>query len=259
MTRAIILAAGQGTRLRPLTNNKPKCLVSLMGKPLIQHQIEVLNAAGINEIHIVTGYCHKQLEHLGHGTSINNRFEQTNMVESLFSARAYFEDCEQDLLICYGDIVYQKNNLDTLLDNEDEIGLMIDKSWRDLWALRLDDPLDDAETLLFNEYGYIRELGRKPTSYEQIQGQYTGLIKVRADKINSFIKFYNALDRFAIYEGKDFNHMDMTTFLQSLIDSDWNVGAAIVNNGWLEVDSVDDLKCYEKMAQNGELDKFYKV
>lgn len=259
MTRAIILAAGQGTRLRPLTDNKPKCLVPLLGKPLIQHQLEVLKSAGIDDVHIVTGYCHDQIETLGYETTMNSRFERTNMVESLFCAREFIENCSQDLLICYGDIVYQRDNLDTLLENKDEIGLMIDNSWFDLWSIRLENPLDDAETLIFGDSGYIRELGRKPTSYEQIQGQYTGLIKVRADKVSSLLDYYDALDRSATYEGKDFENMYMTTFLQSLIDNGWCLGAAIVNNGWLEVDSVDDLECYEKMAKISQLDRFYKV
>ena len=53
--KVIILAAGQGTRLRPLTDNKPKCMVELLGKPLIQHQIETLRRNGIGDIHIATG------------------------------------------------------------------------------------------------------------------------------------------------------------------------------------------------------------
>lgn len=259
MTKAIILAAGQGTRLRPLTNNKPKCLVPLMGKPLIQHQIEVLTAAGIVDIHIVTGYCGDQLEILGYSTSVNPHFEKTNMVESLFAARKFMETCNEDLLICYGDIVYQSENLSSLLQGKDPITLMIDNAWRELWSLRLDNPLDDAETLLFDKQGYIRELGKKPSSYNQIQGQYTGLIKVRNDQLPAMIAFYDGLDRTALYEDKDFENMYMTTFLQSLINSGWKIGAAIVNNGWLEVDSVDDLHCYETMAKNGQLDKFYKA
>ncbi|MBK1652709.1 sugar phosphate nucleotidyltransferase [Halorhodospira halochloris] len=54
--RAIILAAGQGTRLRPLTDDRPKCMVELEGKPLLEHQLEVLRGAGIEDIHVVGGY-----------------------------------------------------------------------------------------------------------------------------------------------------------------------------------------------------------
>lgn len=256
MTRALILAAGQGTRLRPLTDDKPKCLVPLNGKPLLERQVDTLKKCGVNDIHIAAGYRADQIEKLGFTVSINAYFATTNMVESLFSALAFMQQ-PGDLIIAYGDIVYEPKNLQKLLTNDDEISLMIDLKWRDLWSLRLDNPLDDAETLVMNDAGYVIELGKKTDSYERIQGQYTGLIKVRADKIAELIAFYQALDRTKIYDGKDFNNMYMTSFLQLLIDTGWRAKSVAVNNGWLEIDSVEDLTLYENMAAAGTLDKFY--
>ncbi|CAH1547081.1 phosphocholine cytidylyltransferase family protein [Vibrio harveyi] len=259
MTKALILAAGQGTRLRPITNDRPKCLVPLMGKPLLERQVETLKAADITDIHIATGYRADQIETLGFQTSFNSRFEQTNMVESLFSAIGFIRECTEDLILGYGDIVYHQENLQTLLACDDEMVLMIDKEWRALWSLRLENPLDDAETLVMDSDGYITELGKKPESYERIQGQYTGLIKIRADKIPAFIKFYENLDRKALYDGNDFDNMYMTSFIQMMIDSGWKVKAAIVENGWLEIDSVEDLKLYENMFLDRSLAKFIDI
>lgn len=258
MTRALILAAGQGTRLRPLTDDKPKCLVPLLGHSLLARQVSTLRASHVNEICVVTGYRADQIQALGFSTYHNPRFESTNMVESLFSALPFIEQ-EGDLLIAYGDIVYQQDNLEKVLESDSEITLMIDKGWKDLWSLRLENPLEDAETLVMDEQGFITELGKKPLNYDRIQGQYTGLIKIRSDKINDFVTFYKSLDRGAFYDGKDFDHMYMTSFLQLLIDSGWKVKAAIVNHGWLEIDSVEDLSHYEEMAHAGQLDRFYKV
>ena len=258
MTRALILAAGLGNRLRPLTNEKPKCLVPLLGRSLLERQVDTLRGLGVNDIHIATGYRTDQIEALGFSTSYNSRFAETNMVESLFSALSFIKQ-EGDLIIAYGDIVYQSNNLQALLDCDDEIALMIDARWRELWSLRLDNPLDDAETLKMDDDGYVMELGKKPQSYEQIEGQYTGLIKIRSDKLKELVVFYSQLDRSAMYDGKDFDNMYMTSFLQLLIDSGWKAKAVLVNNGWLEVDSIEDLYQYEAMAKEGNLDKFYNV
>ncbi|WP_232220425.1 NTP transferase domain-containing protein [Legionella tunisiensis] len=85
----MILAAGQGTRLRPLTNNMPKCLVQLCGKSLLQRQIDTLKICGIDSIQIVTGYCSENIEALGYPTSKNGEYETTNMVYSLFTARDF--------------------------------------------------------------------------------------------------------------------------------------------------------------------------
>jgi choline kinase len=258
MTRALILAAGQGTRLRPLTDDKPKCLVPLMGKSLLQRHTATLKKANIHNIHIATGYRADQIEKLGFATSYNKRFDQTNMVESLFCALDFIQQ-DGDLIIAYGDIVYQSNNLQALLECQDEIALMIDANWRDLWSLRLENPLEDAETLKINKDGYVTELGKKPENYSQIEGQYTGLIKIRGDKIKDFVTFYHNIDRIQTIDGQDFDNMYMTSFLQMMIDSGWQAKAVIVESGWLEVDSVADLEQYESMQKQGTLEQFYKL
>ena len=256
--KALILAAGQGKRLKPHTNNMPKCLVHLAGKPILLRQIKTLKDNNIHDIHIATGYCSKQIEKLGFETSFNPKFETTNMVETLFCAKDFI-DTKGDLIIAYGDIVYNDENLKKLLACDEEICLMIDKSWKDLWNIRLENPLQDAETLILDENNYVIELGKKPENYTRIQGQYTGLIKVRSDKIKELIKFYNSLNKKATYDGKDFFNMYMTSFLQLLIDNNWNVKAVLVDNGWLEIDTVADLNNYEEMVRENTLNSFYRI
>mgnify|MGYP000182033117 CR=1 FL=1 len=150
-------------------------------------------------------------------------------------------------------------NLQKVLACDGEIVLMIDEKWEDLWRLRLENPLDDAETLIMDVNGFVTELGKKPDNYERIQGQYTGLIKLRGNKINDFISFHQKMDRNIHYDGKDCENMYMTSFLQLLINVGWQVKAAIVNNGWLEIDTVDDLEQYERMFEKHELDPFYRA
>ena len=258
MTRAIILAAGQGLRLRPLTDDKPKCLVSLQGKTLLEHQAQVLKSEGIHDIHVVGGYCFEQIGRAGYECSFNPQYEKTNMVETLFSAISFIE-LGGNLLISYGDIVYESKNLRKVLSCNDEICLMIDLNWKRYWDIRFQNPLSDAETLLFNKNGYITELGKKPISLEHIQGQYTGLIKVRSDKIKDFIDFYKGLDRKKQYDGESFLNMYMTSFLQELINSNWKVKGVFVENGWLEVDSLEDLKVYENLSNAGKLSSFCRL
>jgi len=258
MSRALILAAGEGSRLRPLTNEKPKCLVNFLGKSLLERQIATIKNAGIKNINVATGYKADQINDLGLETSFNDRYASTNMVESLFSAVEFIRQAG-DLIISYGDIVYQTNNLKKLLTCDDEIALMVDASWKNLWSVRMADPLADAETLIMDDEKYVKELGKKPDSYDQIEGQYTGLIKIRGNKLRDLEDFYNNIDRNLLFDGKNFENMYMTSFLQLLIDASWKVKAVIVNNGWLEIDTIEDLKQYEKMAHLGQLDQFYKL
>lgn len=259
MTKALILAAGQGSRLRPITNKKPKCLVTLKGISLLQRQVNTLREAGINHIHIATGYKADQIKELGFETSFNENFKKTNMVESLFCALDFLSNCREDLIIGYGDIIYESKNLETVLSDDHEISIMIDKNWKELWSIRSEDPLIDAETLVLDSNSFIKELGKKPKDYQKIDGQYTGLIKVRSDKLPDLIKFYSSLDRNLDYDGKSFKNMYMTSFLQLLIEAGWEVKAVEVHGGWLEIDSVDDLEIYETLLSNGDLLKFISL
>jgi len=99
----------------------------------------------------------------------------------------------------------------------------------------------------------VTELGKKPKSYDEIQGQYLGLFKISAKVLKDLCAVYDQMDREAIYDGKDFDNMYMTSFLQHLINLDWKVKAVPVERGWLEVDTVEDLEFYEKSQKDGTL------
>ena len=79
MKSCLILAAGEGTRLRPFTNNHPKGLVSLLGKPLVSHQITNLKALDIQNIAIATGYKAEKFYTLNCETFYNELFDTTNI------------------------------------------------------------------------------------------------------------------------------------------------------------------------------------
>jgi len=239
-TRAIVLAAGQGTRLGSLTAERPKCMVELAGRPLLHHQLDVLRAAGIDELHLVTGYRAERIEADRVTRWVNERYATTNMVVTLFCAQDAMRD-DADLVISYGDIVYEPRVLAALLAVDAPLVVAVDRAWRDYWQARMDDPLADAETLKLGDDDRIVELGRKPRGYEDIEGQYLGLIRVRADHVDAFVAAWRGLDPDATIDGRSVDQMYMTSFLQHLIDAGWDARAAFTDNGWLEVDEPGDL------------------
>lgn len=253
---AIILAAGIGSRLKPLTNTKPKCLVKLLQSTLLEHQSYVLKACGVNTTYVVTGYRADQIKKRGYRTIVNKDYAITNMVATLFCAR-HLMDAGTDLLVSYGDIVYEKRVLNKLLCCADPVCVVVDRSWKRLWESRMTNPLDDAETMKIDDQGFIRELGKKPHGYDEVEGQYIGLIKFRSDYAAQLEGLYSNMDQQIIYDRKTFPHMYMTTFLQHLIDIDWPVRAVEVSNGWLEIDTKRDLDVYEQLATEGKLAQFY--
>ncbi len=99
--KAIILAAGRGSRMNHLTDDIPKCLVKLNGKSLLSRQIESLRKAGISEIGIVTGYKHELLRNVADFEFHNPHWADTNMVSSLVCADSWlrYEPC----IVSYSD------------------------------------------------------------------------------------------------------------------------------------------------------------
>lgn len=245
--KVIILAAGQGTRLRPYTNDRPKCMVELKGKPLLHYQLEAIEACGIekHDIALAAGYLQEALVATGIKQYRNDLYATTNMVTTLFSAENFMQEGE-DLIISYGDIVYKPEVFEKLLATKGDLVVVADLNWYDLWKIRMDEPLDDAETFKMTDEGRIVELGRKPNNIGDVQAQYIGLIKISGSKVLDFIKYYQGMNRMKEYDGQDFDNMYMTSLIQSIIDSNWYVRAALINRGWLEVDSVEDLQAYER-------------
>lgn len=239
--KAIILAAGQGTRLRPLTNEKPKCLVDLEGRTLLDHQLQTLKFVGIDDVSVVAGYKADKIHRSEVKLYRNKRFAETNMVATLFEAKSEMEeDC--DLIISYGDIVYEPSVLKSIKEVNAPVTVAVDKEWRRYWEARMEDPLSDAETLRLAADGRILELGKKPKSYEEIEGQYIGLIKIRADYVSRLRNLWESMDREATYDGQTFENMYMTSFLQHIVNMNWEVRPAWIENGWAEVDCKEDLK-----------------
>jgi len=237
--KAIILAAGEGTRLRPLTADRPKAMVPYRGRPILDYEIEALSACGVNDIVVVTGYCAGAVERPGIRTAHNAEFATTNMVWSLFCAEPELDD---DLIISYGDIVYGPSIVRALIAAPHPFATTIDLDWRRLWAARMEDPLTDAETLKLGSDGRIIEIGRKPTSYDDIHGQYMGLIKIERSFLHRVRTFYHSMDRHRTYDGKPFERMFMTSFLQALIDDGCVLTAVPIRGGWLEIDNLPDLE-----------------
>lgn len=235
--RAIILAAGQGQRLRPLTDDRPKCMVEYQGRPLLDHVLASMRACEVTDVVVVTGYRHDVLEKRGLYCRHNAAYASTNMTASLFCAEA---DMTDDLIVSYSDIVYHPRVLRSLIEASGDFCVTVDLDWESLWRQRMEDPLTDAETLKLDG-NLIVELGKKPQRREDIQGQYMGLFKIAAHALPPVKKFYHSLDRTRLYDGKTFENMYMTSFIQLLIDSGMPVHAVPVHGGWTEVDKPGDL------------------
>lgn len=105
MKKALLLAAGLGTRLRPITNNIPKCLVPINNKPLLQYWLENLTDAGVEEFIINTHYFNKQVEDFIENSKYKDKVtlvyekELLNTAGTLLNNKEYLDDVDSFLLI----------------------------------------------------------------------------------------------------------------------------------------------------------------
>ena len=232
--RGLILAAGRGSRMGEATASKPKCFNVLGGKRLLDWQFISLNAAGISDVSVVTGYRAEMFE--GDFVKFHNkRWSETNMVASLFCADAY----EGNSIISYSDIVYKKEHIENLLKSDADITITADKDWADLWKLRFENPLDDAETFK-SEGAKLLEIGGKTNRIEDIEAQYMGLLKLSPKGWQIIFETYQLLN------DQDKDKMDMTKMLNLLLSNGIEINVVFINGGWCEADEYSDIIAYEK-------------
>lgn len=246
---ALILAAGFGSRLMPLTQYRPKCMVECNGKKIIDYEIEALRKGGVDRVGVVGGYLFDKLKNYLSDKEIkdfycNENYANTNMVNTFFCAIDFLQECikdKQDLIVSYADIIYNSDIVKQLEQAEGDFCIVVDLDWKKLWKKRFDDPLSDAETLRVSEERVI-ELGKKPKGYDEIEGQYIGLFKFSYQFLEKVIQEYGAMDRGAMYDGCSFEKMYMTSFLQYLINHFDNARAIFIQGGWGEIDCKKDLE-----------------
>jgi L-glutamine-phosphate cytidylyltransferase len=236
--KAIILAAGRGSRMGPLTEDAPKCLVPLAGRPLLAWQVDALQGAGISQIGVVCGYRADLLADRGLTTFFNPRWADTNMVMTLTHAAEWLR--QGPVVVSYSDIFYPTAAVTALMAAKGEIALTYDPDWLTLWSQRFSDPLSDAETFRM-EGPRVIEIGRRTTSLDDIRGQYMGLLKFEVSgwaAVEAYLKSLSSERR---------DRLDMTSLLAGLINSGQVIEGVAVEGQWGEVDSAEDLALCERM------------
>lgn len=245
VTRAIILAAGRGSRMEQLTANQPKCLTVFDQRSLLDWQIDSLKKAGIVELAIVRGYLGSMLQLSGITYFENPLWNKSNMVYSLLCADQWLSS--NPCVICYSDIVFHPEIIKALAANESDIAIAYDPAWLNLWSLRFDDPLSDAETFQCTDNHLLSEIGRKAKTLNEIRGQYMGLLKFHPRgwfRIRDWL--YNRDESFI-------KNLDMTSLLRNLLIDGQAIYCVENRYRWLEVDSRNDLELYNKTFSNGKL------
>lgn len=247
---AIILAAGKGTRLLPLTKDCPKCLVKVKGKSILDRQLELFDYVGIKTKIVVSGYLNEKIDKENYINIVNKDYDISNMLHSLMLARKFLNG---NVIISYGDILYKKKVLNSLLEDPRDIVIASDNKWKNYWNERFNNPLDDAESFVKGENQRVKSLGKTETNIKNIEGQFIGLIKLSARGCADIISVYddcyksNSCSLNAWGSQRKLKLAYMTDIL-NFIASDNKLYFREIERGWIEVDNLIDLEIANKVS-----------
>jgi choline kinase len=246
MIRAVILAAGRGSRMGHLCDDRPKCLVELGGKRLIERQIAALRRGGVDEIGVVRGYRAEMITSPSLSYFANDRWAETNMVMSLATAARWLRS--GPVIVSYADIFYRSELVRSLVAAHGRLVVTYDRDWRRLWTRRFADPLADAETFRTDGEGQLLEIGGKTSRIEEIEGQYMGLLKFTPPAWSAVEGLLGVL------ETPIRDRLDLTGLLRRLLAAhELPIGALSTDGQWGEIDNPEDVALYQRMVTAGEL------
>lgn len=259
--KAVILAAGQGTRLKKYTENLPKGMLEFQGKTVIQQQIELYRRCGIEDITIVRGFAGEKIQYSGVNYYTNEDFANTNMVESLMAAKSEFDD---DAIVSYSDIIFGEEMLRGMMAAPGDFSAAVDLDWQEYWQARYGRVDFDTESLVIDEEGNIVSLGLENPPVEQIDGRYVGLLKFSRRGlrvIEGIMAEAYRLDADAPWQqsGKPVRKAYMTDLLQAVIEAGEQVRAERFHHGWIEFDTNEDYETACQWAESGLLKRFVSL
>ena len=243
-TKAIILAAGMGTRLRPMTQDLPKCMaIVLNGKTLLETQMETLQSCGIREIAVVRGYKAEKIIPPGIRYHSNPQYQTTNILHSLFAAE---QELDGEVLVSYSDIWYEEAVVKRLLRCEKEIALGVDIDWKEYYLGRKEHPIEEAENVIFNSSNEVLKIGKIGAGKEEVHGEFIGMMKLTRRGCEILKRHYHQAKQ--LYDGKPFQRAQsfrqayLTDLLQEMADLGVPVHCEIIGSGWKEIDTIEDFR-----------------
>jgi phosphoenolpyruvate phosphomutase len=242
-TRAIIVAAGMGRRLAPYTDDRPKCLVEVNGRSILERQVEAYRMAGVDDICVVRGYLADRIALPGLRYYENPSYRENNILASLFHAE---EAMAPGFFFSYSDIVFRPEVVRALVAAPGDYALVVDRLWADAYEGRDLHPISEAE-LAHVEAGQVRAVGKRVVPRERAHGEFIGLARFSARAASRMRDEYHRLDRALgpeapFRDAPRFRSAYLTHLLNHLIEAGEEMRSVDIDGGWREIDTTQDLE-----------------
>jgi phosphoenolpyruvate phosphomutase len=252
---AIIAAAGFEKQLLPLIEDKPKCLLDIKGKTILDRQVGVLNECDIKEIALVRGYKKEAIALPNIRYYDNDRYEETGDLFSLFCAE---NELKGRIIVLYGDIIFDTAILQKLLKSPADISLVVDLAWldqdqRNVQPTHLNPDLislaEPPGRSYFSRFVMpegehrVVKIGQH-IPQEQAHGEFIGMAMFSEKGTEALRECYRASQEkyksTGFHESPTIAKACITDMLQELINRGHTVQAVPIFKGWMEVDSFEE-------------------
>lgn len=235
-TRAIILGAAHGPEFGTLTDDKPKCMVEVAGKPVLHHIIDSFRAIGVRDIHVIRGYKGDAVNPEGVNTVDCDASQDISDTSALYEAA---ESLDRHCVISYGDVLFKKYIPQQLLDLDADFAVPVDTNWRESRNRgRYTDFVTCSEDA--SKRSFYRKVSLQNVSNElvpgEIHGEWMGMMKVSARGAKILRELLVDLAN----DGRQLRAMDFGALINEIICRGHEVRVVYTTGNWLDVDSIDD-------------------
>lgn len=240
--RAIVLAAAGGN-LGALTESRPKCMVELYGKPLLERQVNILRKTGIGQVTVVRGFLKERVSVAGIATIDNDRYAETGEAYSLYCAR---DVLNAGALIAYGDVLFREFIVDELIQDESEILLAVDASKKRRTDGRVQDLVTSDRSFVsdfLDVTATLREMSADIPEQE-VCGEWIGLAKLGAEGATWVAEELERLREEGLLETADM------PLLFTRLAQRHPVKILYFTGHWMDVDSLSDLDDAQKFVHH---------
>jgi phosphoenolpyruvate phosphomutase len=236
---ATVLAASRGASLGELTEDKPKVVISVGGKPLLERIVETLHGVGVRDITVVRGYKKEAIDLPAVQYVDNDEFAST---QEVYSLAAGLQNTEGPALVSYGDIFYHKYIPMNLLETDADFCIAVDADWAQSRNVGRYGDLVTC-THPYDKLNFSREIYLKRVHGHQLQeesagsfhGEWMGLLKMSPAGV-SFLKTF--LQSRSCDELKT---MRMAELFNLLIDGGKQIRVIYTRGDWIDVDEIKDV------------------
>ena len=238
-SRALILAASRGSALGELTEQRPKTMVKIRGRPLLSHIVSAYNAAGIKRIGVVRGYLPEAVDLPAISYTDNADYADTSELVSLASGLAGEPDDSMDLYVSYGDVIFKRYILDALAETEDDFAIVVDTEWHEsVNRSRAADYVSCTQPhsrRAFYQQTFL-ERAAEDLPEHSIHGEWMGFMKISAAALPRFRAAVIALLAQPKNRKAKLHHL-----LTELVRSGERVRVIYTTGHWLDIDSLEDV------------------